>query len=67
MSAFKDKWRMITTIISSKNNILISMDGDDTSYVHGGNDTVFAQLFQKLQRYVPQWLDKHISPDESAE
>ena len=52
----KLKWRIIKQVIKSDNCILISLKNNEFDYKFAGRSLMFAQLFQRLTKFVPHWF-----------
>ena len=52
---FRLKWRMIKQVIKCDDCILISKKDERIGYKFAGRSLMFAQLFHRLNTFVPNW------------
>lgn len=64
MKGFCKKCQLIRQIIKSDNAIVVLLDKDEFKYLFSGKSLMFAQLFQRLNRYIPDWYKKWLNQNK---
>ena len=63
---FRLKWRMIRQILRSDDCILISTKDNEFDFKFAGKSLLFAQLYQRLMSFIPNWYRQWLYKDLSA-